>query len=112
MVHAHSFQVYHGALLPSSLSLSSKMPDAYVKVSDFGLASILDPDNMILQRNRSPYTAPEILSGEASCLDEAVDIYSLGAVAHALLVGRAPGASQQPTGGLFSRSRADDGLEA
>jgi serine/threonine protein kinase len=111
-VHAHSFQVHHGALLPSSLSLSSKMPDAYVKISDFGLASILDPDNTVLQRNRSPYTAPEILTGEYAFVDSSSDMYSIGAITHALLIGRAPGANQQEAGLFsFSRSRPND-LEA
>jgi len=102
MVHANSFQVHHGALLPSSLSLSSKMPDAFVKIGDYGLASILDPDNRVLQRNRSPYTAPEILSGEVAFADSCSDIYSIGAITHALLVGRAPNASQD-SDGIFSR---------
>lgn len=104
MVHSHSFNIHHGALLPSSLCLSSKMPDAVIKVSDFGLASILDPDNTVLQRNRSPYTAPEILSGESAFVDSSTDIYSLGAITHALLVGRAPNGGQD-TGGMFSRIR-------
>lgn len=112
MVHANSFHVHHGALLPSSLSLSSKMPDAYVKIADFGVASILDPDNTVLIRNRSRYTAPEILSGEYAFIDSSADIYSIGAITHALLVGRAPGASSEGDG-LFSRmtSRQND-LEA
>lgn len=104
MVHAHSFHIHHGAMLPSSLSLSSKMPDAVIKINDFGLTSILDPDNTVLQRNRSPYTAPEILSGESAFVDSSTDIYSLGAITHALLVGRAPGA-QRDSGGMFSRMR-------
>lgn len=91
MVHCNTANIYHGSLLPSSLWLSSKMPDAVVKVADFGLAPILDPDNMIAQRNRSPYTAPEIVSGEASFADGASDMYSIGAISHALLIGRAPG---------------------
>jgi len=107
MVHAHSMNIHHGALLPSSLSLSSKMPDAHVKISDFGLSSILDPDNAVLQRNRSPYTAPEILSGESAYVDGCTDMYSIGAITHALLVGRAPGANKQASG-WFTRGRAND----
>jgi tRNA A-37 threonylcarbamoyl transferase component Bud32 len=102
MVHSHSCQIFHGALTPSSLSLSSKMPDAYVKVNDFGLAAIFDPDNAILQRNRSPYTAPEILSGEYAFIDSTADMYSIGAITHALLVGCAPGAADKDSG-FFSR---------
>jgi len=107
LVHAHSCNVHHGALLPSSLSLSSKMPDAYVKINDFGLASILDPDNTVLQRNHSPYTAPEILSGEYAFIDSSADMYSIGAITHALLVGRAPGAKEQ-SASWWSRGRSTD----
>merc|ERR1719359_2283838 len=90
-VHSNSANIFHGSLLPSSLWLSSKMPDAVVKVADFGLVAILDPDNTIAQRNRSPYTAPEIVSGEYGFADSSSDMYSIGAIAHALLIGRAPG---------------------
>merc|ERR1719420_2337352 len=102
MVHSHSCQIFHGNLTPSSLSLSTKMPDAHVKVSDFGLATIFDPDNTILQRNKSPYTAPEILSGEYAFVDSTADMFSIGAITHALLVGCAPGAGGQGNG-LWSR---------
>jgi hypothetical protein len=95
MVHCNSSNVFHGALLPSSLSLTSKMPDATVKVGDFGLAAILDPENSIAQRNHSPYTAPEITSGEYAFIDANSDIYSVGAITHALLVGRAPGPGRE-----------------
>merc|ERR1719491_2939953 len=93
-VHSSSANIFHGALLPSSCWLSSKMPDAIVKVADFGLAAILDPDNTIAQRKRSPYTAPEIVSGEQGFADNCSDMYSIGAIAHALLIGRAPGSSR------------------
>jgi len=113
LVHAHASNTFHGALLPSSLSLSSKLPDATVRVSDFGLASILDSDQRVLQRNRSPYTAPEILSGEFSYIDGACDMYSIGAIAHAMLVGRAPKVSAE-TSGFLSRLRGggDQDLKA
>jgi len=80
------------------------MPDAYVNISDFGLSSILDPDQTILQKNRSPYTAPEILTGEQAFVDSSSDMYSIGAITHALLVGRAP-SNNVDAGGLFSRMR-------
>jgi|Transcript_119255 calcium-dependent protein kinase len=95
MVHCNSANVFHGALLPSSLALTSKMPDAIVKVGDFGLAAILDPENSIAQRNHNPYTAPEIASGEYAFIDSNSDMYSIGAITHALLVGRAPGLGRE-----------------
>mmetsp|Transcript_42276 Transcript_42276/g.78738 ORF Transcript_42276/g.78738 Transcript_42276/m.78738 type:complete len:517 (-) Transcript_42276:129-1679(-) len=112
MVHSHSAQVYHGSLLPSSLSLSSKMPDATVKVTDFGIAPILDPDNAIIQRNNSPYTAPEILSGEYAFVDSSADMYSIGAIAHALLVGKPPSPESNKSFWAFMRGRNDDALWA
>lgn len=105
MVHSHSAQVFHGSMNPSSLSLSSKMPDAIVKVSDFGLAAVLDPNLAVVQRNRSPYTAPEIISGQYQFIDGSADMYSLGGIAHALLVGRAPGAVEG--GSLWQRMRSN-----
>jgi hypothetical protein len=86
------------------------MPDAVVKVGDFGLAAILDPDNTIAQRNRSPYSAPEIVSGEYGFADCSSDMFSIGAIAHALLIGRAPGQSrrkEQMFSSCFSAGGAD-----
>lgn len=115
MVHCNSANVFHGALMPSSLSLTSKMPDATVKVGDFGLAAILDPDNSIAQSKHNPYTAPEIASGEYAFVDASSDMYSIGAIAHALLIGRAPGPSYEKQPMLVScwgGGRADSQLWA
>mmetsp|Transcript_67993 Transcript_67993/g.106988 ORF Transcript_67993/g.106988 Transcript_67993/m.106988 type:complete len:398 (+) Transcript_67993:1709-2902(+) len=106
MMHCHAAQVYHGALLPSSLSLTSKMPDASIKVADFGLAAILDPNSALIQRKRSCFTAPEVLSGQYAFVNASSDMYSIGAIAHTLLVGRAPGRFQNE--GLLSRIRGSD----
>mmetsp|Transcript_146255 Transcript_146255/g.469090 ORF Transcript_146255/g.469090 Transcript_146255/m.469090 type:complete len:534 (-) Transcript_146255:266-1867(-) len=92
IAHSHGAQVHHGDLRPSNLVLTSKLPDATIKVCDFGLAAILDPDNRILQSQPSQYTVPEIVQGSQDAVrNGAVDIWSVGAIAHALLTGRAPG---------------------
>merc|ERR1719199_2379535 len=86
------------------------MPDAFIKVSDFGLAALFDPESAIIQRHRSPYTAPEVVSGQYSFVDGTSDMYSIGAIAHALLIGRAPSANGSNQG-LLSRmtgSRVDE----
>jgi serine/threonine protein kinase len=63
-----------------------------VKVSDFGLAMLLDPDMVDTQSTSlmgSPmYMAPERIKEEA--LTQLSDIYSLGVVMYELLTGRAP----------------------
>eukprot|EP00747_Dinoflagellata_sp_TGD_P167917 gnl/TRDRNA2_/TRDRNA2_193238_c0_seq1.p1 gnl/TRDRNA2_/TRDRNA2_193238_c0~~gnl/TRDRNA2_/TRDRNA2_193238_c0_seq1.p1 ORF type:complete len:526 (-),score=106.67 gnl/TRDRNA2_/TRDRNA2_193238_c0_seq1:100-1677(-) len=85
LVHTHSTQTYHRDLRPSSLLLTSKLPDAEIKVCDCGVAAILDPENMYVQ---SSYTAPELLQRQQ--FSSLCDIYSVGAIAHKLLVGQEP----------------------
>jgi len=108
MSHSHAVQVYHRDLRPSSFLLTSKLPDAFVKVTDFGLADALDPQSRILQSQeggRGPYTPPETLhlrSGPA-------DIWSIGAIAHALLTGSPPDDfALGGSGGWISRRRSAD----
>lgn len=90
LVHSHSNGVYHRELQPSSLALTSKAPDAAVKVCDFGLLPLLDPNAVVTQKNPNPYTAPEILTGLGQIGDSAPDMWSIGAIAHSLLTGRPP----------------------
>jgi len=87
LMHSHGNQVVHRDLRPSNLLLTSKLPDASVKVTDFGLASVLDPDGAILQKQCSPYSVPEALRADKA---GSGDIWSIGAIAHALLVGHPP----------------------
>eukprot|EP00927_Polykrikos_kofoidii_P022787 TRINITY_DN21167_c0_g1_i2.p1 TRINITY_DN21167_c0_g1~~TRINITY_DN21167_c0_g1_i2.p1 ORF type:complete len:530 (+),score=79.71 TRINITY_DN21167_c0_g1_i2:23-1591(+) len=90
LTHSHAAQVHHRDLRPSSLQLTSKLPDATVKVSDFGLAAILDSDNAIVQKYPNAYIAPEVLFGGDTVRPSTADMWSVGAIAHALLVGHAP----------------------
>jgi len=84
--HSHSAQVFHRDMKPSSLLLTTKLPDAVIKVVDFGIAGILDPDNSIIQSNPSEYTVPEVMKSSEQKGGSA-DMWSVGAIAHALLVG-------------------------
>eukprot|EP00931_Biecheleriopsis_adriatica_P004936 TRINITY_DN10651_c0_g1_i1.p1 TRINITY_DN10651_c0_g1~~TRINITY_DN10651_c0_g1_i1.p1 ORF type:complete len:521 (-),score=103.89 TRINITY_DN10651_c0_g1_i1:62-1624(-) len=107
LAHSHAAQVYHRDLKPSSLLLTTKLPDAVIKVSDFGIANILDPDNSIIQQNPTVYTVPEVLKSSEPTRSAAVDMWSVGAIAHALLVGNAPSDSSRG-GGWMSRNE-DEG---
>jgi len=88
--HSHAAQVFHRDIRPSCLGLTSRLPDATVKVADFGLAAILDPDNSIAQRSPSCYTAPEVLTSYETVSNGAADLWSLGAVAYSILLGTPP----------------------
>jgi len=111
LTHSHAAQVYHRDLRPSNLLLTSKLPDAQVKVADFGLAAVLDPDNSIIQANATSYTCPEVLKSAEPLKNGSTDMWSIGAIAHALLTGQAPsegGAQPQPssTWSLSRRTRS------
>jgi len=97
LCHSHAHRVFHRDLNPSSMQLTSKMPDANVKIIDVGLAAILDPDCTLVQRRPSAYTAPEVLGSVAPIVDGSADMYSLGAVACALLTGRPPVRTETPS---------------
>jgi hypothetical protein len=90
--HSHGYRVYHRELRPSNLLLTSKLPDAHVQISDFGISSVLDPTCEVLQKQDNPYLAPELLEHKVGSKvnGSASDIWSIGAIAHALLVGKPP----------------------
>lgn len=90
VAYCQSQQVHHRDLRPCSLQLSSKMPDATILVSDFGLAEIFDPDNTSAQRSPNPYAAPELCSHTGRVSGGAPDVWSMGAITYALLIGHAP----------------------
>lgn len=105
LAHSHAAHTYHRDLRPSNLQLTTKLPDAVVKVSDFGLAAILDPDNRLIQRCPTPYTVPEVLKSSEQVCSGAADMWSIGAIAHALLVGCTPAESSPGANSGWSLAR-------
>ncbi len=93
---AHRSLVVHGDIKPANLAVSR---DGQVKLLDFGVAQLLDVDQAELSPSAlTPgFAAPEqIERGEVST---ASDIYSLGALLHWMLFGKAPN-QDQPRPGL------------
>lgn len=86
--HAHHANVLHLDIKPANVLLDSKGDP---KLTDFGLAALLDaPEECNGIVGTPQFMSPEQALGKNQELTVASDIYSLGAVLYACLVGRPP----------------------
>jgi|GEM_PF-6472918 len=86
----HAAHVVHRDIKPSNLLLTE---DGRLKVTDFGVARLVDPDATEVTQTGSfvgsyGYVAPEVLRGEQAL--PPADIYGLGVVAYELFTGGRP----------------------
>ena len=104
--HAHRHLIVHRDLKPSNILVTPAGPNrpAGVKLLDFGIAKLLDPDmvpqTLALTQDGAllltpEYAAPEQVLGQP--ITTATDVYQLGVVLFELLAGRKP--YRVPTGG-------------
>ncbi len=90
--HAHQRGVIHRDLKPENVLFSD---DGVLKVADFGLANIVDPERRLeLTRTQVSmgtvnYMAPE-QRRDAKHVDHRADIYSVGVIIYEMLVGELP----------------------
>jgi non-specific serine/threonine protein kinase/serine/threonine-protein kinase len=92
--YAHQRFLLHCDLKPSNIFVAS---DGHVRLLDFGVAKLLNPESFgfgegLTQATLRPFT-PDFASPEqlkSGVLTTATDVYSAGAVLHALLCGQAP----------------------
>ena len=108
ITHAHQKGVIHRDIKPSNILVSAESPlvsaglsssdSPEVKVLDFGLARVADPDAAALTatmdasrlKGTLPYMSPEQIEGDPEDVDIRADVYSLGVVLYQILTGQLP----------------------
>lgn len=94
LAHAHSFGILHRDVKPENIMIRA---DGVVKLTDFGIAQMLDMQRMTVtgQLLGSPaYMSPEHLEGKP--LDFRTDIFAVGVVLYQLVVGELPFRGRNP----------------
>jgi serine/threonine-protein kinase len=91
-VHAaHDQGVVHRDLKPANVLFAT---DGTVKITDFGLAKVLDGENSDTRSDAilgtPSYMAPEQARGDIRAVSAAADVYALGAILYETLTGRPP----------------------
>jgi serine/threonine protein kinase len=113
IAHAHNNGIIHRDLKPSNVFVISDDAGDRVKVSDFGLAKIIDDDAATRQKlTATGFTvgSPHYMSPEqahAQPITEATDVYSLGCIMYECLFGRPPFDADTPAEILFQQSSYD-----
>jgi len=99
--YLHKNGIVHRDLKPENLIYQSTSDEALLKITDFGLAKIRNPDKAVQLRTAcgTPgYVAPEVLEGKQ--YGKEVDLWSLGVILYILLCGFPP-FYDESTAGLY-----------
>jgi serine/threonine protein kinase len=88
MRYCHSMGIAHRDLKPENLLYATTDPNSIIKITDFGLAKVINNELMMTACGTPGYVAPEILEGKG--YDVAVDYWSIGVIIYVMLCGFPP----------------------
>ncbi len=89
LYYLHSYGIVHRDLKPENILMTDLTDNADVKLVDFGLSRMMGPSQYCTEPYGTiGYVAPEVLQQRP--YGEAVDIWSLGAITHLMLVACLP----------------------
>ncbi len=83
LAHAHQHGIVHRDIKPANILLTM---DAEPKVTDFGLAHVMDSGNSGLAMGTPGFTAPEVFNDHSQA-GPLAEVYSVGVIFHQLLTG-------------------------
>jgi len=87
--YLHGLNIVHRDLKPENILFGDRETTNVIKVTDFGLAKLMDDENNLKTACGTPnYVAPEILLQKG--YGKEVDVWSLGVIAFILLCGYPP----------------------
>lgn len=87
----HQRHKYHGDLTLNNLFVTETDGQLSVKITDFGLSSLIAADKISDISGTAKYLAPELLTGKpASSITRQSDLYSLGIVLYEIMCGKPP----------------------
>lgn len=86
--YCHQLGIAHRDLKPENLLYVNDDPNSIIKITDFGLAKVVNNELMTTACGTPGYVAPEILSGKG--YDLSVDYWSVGVILYVMLCGYPP----------------------